>query len=184
MSPRTGRDGPGKQRTTQSPQPVDVKLMKLPTILSLSIAASLALAGVCGAQTAVVSTTTSDGTISEFSPDTIVIRSETSPEPVRYTYSKTTTYVDDAGAPVSLEVVKSGLPVTVHYVREGDRTVANRVIVHRRRTEAVVPEVTERRAVTTVPEAVERRTVTTVPVAPAVVEERSSSSTTTTTNRK
>ena len=49
------------------------------------------------AQTAVketITTTTTAGTISEFGPETIIIRSETSPEPVRYSYSKTTTYVD------------------------------------------------------------------------------------------
>ncbi len=112
-----------------------------------------------------VTTTTSAGTISEFSPDTIVIRSETSPEPMRYTYSKTTTYVDETGAPVSLELVKSGLPVTVHYVKEGDRLVANRVIV--RRTTTKSPAVVE-----------EKRTTT---AAPAAIEERKTTTTTTTT---
>jgi hypothetical protein len=104
----------------------------------------------------VVTTTESAGTISEFSPDTIVIRSETSPEPIRYSYSKTTTYVDDAGNPVSMEVVKSGLPVTVHYVKEGDRVIARRVIVHR----------------------------TTTTTAPATIEEKKTTTTTTTTTGK
>ena len=31
---------------------------------------------------------------------------------------------------VSVEVVKSGVPVTVSYVRDGDRYIAQRVIVH------------------------------------------------------
>ena len=69
------------------------------------------------AQTEVKETTTTTntvGTINEFGPDTIMIRSETSPEPIRYTYTKTTTYVDETGAPVSMEMVKSGLPVTVY----------------------------------------------------------------------
>ena len=82
----------------------------------------------------------SAGTITEYSPDTIVIRSETSPQPLRYTYSKTTTYVDEAGNPVSMEVVKSGLPVTVQYTRDGERLIASRVIVRRHVThETVVP---------------------------------------------
>ena len=55
-------------------------------------------------------TTTSVGTISEFSPDTIVVKSETSAEPLRYSYTKSTTYVDETGAPVSIETVRSGLP--------------------------------------------------------------------------
>ena len=94
-------------------------------------------------------TTESAGTISEFSPDTIIIRSESSPEPIRYSYSKTTTYVDDAGNPVSMEVIKSGLPVTVHYVKEGDRVIARRVIVHRVATTAAPASVEEKKTTTT-----------------------------------
>ena len=103
------------------------------------ISATLAVSAF--AQTTVSETTTtkttSMGTISEFSPETIVIKTETSPEPVRYSYTKTTTYVDETGAPVSMATVKSGLPVTVFYVRDGDRMVASKVIV--RKTVAVVP---------------------------------------------
>ena len=83
-----------------------------------------------------VSTTNAAGTITEFGPETIVIRSETAPQPIRYVARKTTTYVDDSGAPVSIETVKSGLPVTVYYTQEGGQMVASRVVV--RRT-AVVP---------------------------------------------
>jgi hypothetical protein len=35
--------------------------------------------------------------------------------------------------------VKSGLPVTVHYVKEGDRVIANRVIVHKRKVTTEEP---------------------------------------------
>jgi hypothetical protein len=61
---------------------------------------------------------------------------------VSYSYSKSTTYVDETGAPVSMDVVKSGLPVTVHYVKEGDRMMANRVVV-RRSTTTSSPAVVE-----------------------------------------
>jgi len=124
---------------------------------AVAFAAVLAMTDFASAQTTVVRTTdtTSAGTITEFSPGTIVIRSETSPEPIHYVYRKTTTYVDEAGNPVSMEVVKSGLPVTVQYVREGDQLVASKVIV--------------RRSVTRV-----------VPTAP-VIEEKTTTTTTTTT---
>jgi hypothetical protein len=107
------------------------------------------------AQTVVRETTTTNsaGTISEFSPDTIVIRSETSPEPLRYSYTKTTTYVDETGAPVTLETVKSGLPVTVYYTKDGDRLVANRVVV--------------------------RKITVVAPVAPAIIEKKTTTTTTT-----
>lgn len=93
-------------------------------------------------------TTTTAGTISEFGPETIIVRSETSPEPVRYSYTKTTTYVDETGAPVSIETVKSGLPVTVHYVKVGDRMVASKVIV-RKTAVKPAPVVEEKKTTTT-----------------------------------
>lgn len=133
-------------------------------ILKLSCAATFGLT-VAASPTAfgqttvqeVTSTTTSAGTISEFGPDTIVIKSTTSPAPVSYIYRKTTTYVDEAGAPVSLETVKSGLPVTVYYIKDGDKMIASKVIV--------------------------RKTVV-VPTAPAVIEEKKTTTTTTTETSK
>ena len=92
--------------------------------------------------------TTSAGTISEFGPEMITIRTETSPEPIRYTYSKTTTYVDESGAPVSIETVKSGLPVTVYYVKVGDKMVASKVIV-RKSSASVTPTFEEKKTSTT-----------------------------------
>lgn len=104
----------------------------------------------------VVTTTTTNtaGTISEFSPDTIIVRSETSPEPIRYSYTKTTTYVDEAGAPVSMALVKSGLPVTVYYVKQGDKMVASKVIVRKvKTTTTAAPDaVIEKKTTTTTTE--------------------------------
>lgn len=81
-----------------------------------------------------VTTTETAGTISEFSPDTIVVRTETSTSPIRYNYTKTTTYVDETGAPVSMETVQSGLPVTVYYTQEGDHMIATKVVVRKSTT--------------------------------------------------
>jgi hypothetical protein len=105
------------------------------------------------AQTAVkevTTTITTAGTISEFGPKTIIVRSETSPDPVRYTYSKTTTYVDEAGEPVSIKTVKSGLPVTVYYTKVGDTMVATKVVVMKAAAKAVPAEPTvETKKITT-----------------------------------
>lgn len=119
-----------------------------PILTILSAAALLTIGGFASAQTVVkeTTTTTSLGTISEVSPETIVIRSETAPEPIRYRFTKTTTYVDETGAPVSVETVKSGLPVTVYYTKVGDQMVASKVIVRK----AVAPApVVEKRTTTT-----------------------------------
>jgi hypothetical protein len=94
-------------------------------------------ANIATAQTAAPSTTTtttSDGTVSQFSPDTIVVSSTTSAAPVSYSYSKTTTYVDENGNPVASETVKSGAPVTVYYTQDGDKMIATKVIVRKMTT--------------------------------------------------
>ena len=130
--------------------------MKLPKYLAASAAALILTTGVSFAADVVATTTTSSGTLNEFGSDSFVIRSETATEPLRYSYSKTTTYVDEAGAPVDIATIRtSHAPVTVHYVKEGDRLVANRVIVHKK-----------------------------VTTAPAAVEERKTTTTTTTTKEK
>ncbi len=81
--------------------------------------------------TSAMGTTTSMGTISEFGPDRIIIRSEGAADPIRYSSSKTTTYVDESGKAVSVESVKSGVPVTVYYTKTGDGMVADKVIVRK-----------------------------------------------------
>lgn len=81
------------------------------------------------ATTTTTSTTQSAGTISQFSPDTLVVKTTTAADPVSYSYTKTTTYVDQNGNPVSIETVKSGLPVTVYYTRDGDKMIASKVVV-------------------------------------------------------
>lgn len=74
-------------------------------------------------------TTTTTGVITDFGPGRLAVRTQTSPDPLRYSFSKTITYVDELGNPVSMETVRSGLPVTVHYVRQNGEMVASRVVV-------------------------------------------------------
>ena len=96
-----------------------------------------------------VTTTQTAGTVSEVRPDTIVVRSETSSSPMSYSSTKTTTYVDETGAPVSVETVKSGLPVTVYYTSEGDRMIANKVVVRKTTTTTEKPVIEQKRTTTT-----------------------------------
>jgi hypothetical protein len=126
--------------------------MKYFTILTVAaFAATASIAPTALAQTAVTQTTTTNsiGTITDFSPDTIVVRTETAPEPIRYSYTKTTTYVDETGNPVPMSVVRSGLPVTVYYTKDGDRMVASRVVVKKTTTTSPAPVVEEKKTTTT-----------------------------------
>jgi hypothetical protein len=107
-----------------------MKNIKFNSIRSAMLCAVLATAGMTGAYAqGVVTTTSSAGTVSQFSPDAITVTSGSTP--VNYTYSKTTTYVDENGNPVSVETVRSGVPVTVYYSQDGNQMVASKVVVHR-----------------------------------------------------
>ena len=89
--------------------------------------------------TTTTKTTTTTGTVSQFGPDAIVIRTTTSSTPVSYSSTKTTTYVDENGNPVSIETVKSGAPVTIHYTKNGDEMVATKVVVKKKTTTTTEP---------------------------------------------
>lgn len=113
-------------------------------------------ANITRAQTAststTTSTTTSAGTVSQFSPDTIVVKTTTSADPISYSYSKTTTYVDENGNAVSSETVKSGAPVTVYYTQDGDKMMATKVVVRKTTTttsDAPIAPVIETKKTTT-----------------------------------
>ncbi len=115
----------------------------------------LVTANVTIAQTVVketTSATTSVGTITEFGPETLIIRSETAPEPIRYSYSKTTTYVDETGAPVAMTAVKSGLPVTVYYTKVGDKMLVTKVVVKKTTVAPSAPVIEEKKTTTTTTE--------------------------------
>ncbi len=75
--------------------------------------------------------TMSMGTIGEFGADRITIRTEASPDPLNYSYSKETTYVDENGVPVAISTVQSGAPATVYYTKVGDKLMATKVIVRK-----------------------------------------------------
>lgn len=136
-------------------------------------------------------TTRTEGFISEVRPDVVAVRVEGASAPVVYSSTTSTVYVDEAGQPVSREIVTSGLPVTVQYTRLDGRLVADRVVVHRRET--VAPAVTERQ--TTVrreaPAVVEKKVHVERPVVvektvevPPVVEKKTTTTTTTTSQKK
>ncbi len=74
-------------------------------------------------------TTTYSGTVTDIEPSssTIVLRSESSTEPVKYTYTKNTTFVDANGNVVSQETIRD-TPVTVSYVTEGNRRIVTKVV--------------------------------------------------------
>src|SRR3954451_17776862 len=137
------------------------------------LGAALLATGLCLASTAAfaqtaTTVTTSKGAFTEYVPksETVVIRTETSSAPLRYTVTKQTTIVDEAGAPVAIERISPGSQLAIDYSGTGERLLASRVVVHRPAT-VTAP-------VTTAP-------VTTAPVttAPAVTQQQTTTTTTT-----
>ncbi|HEY4256352.1 MAG TPA: hypothetical protein VGM66_03975 [Candidatus Udaeobacter sp.] len=97
--------------------------------------------------------TTANGAFTEYVPgsETMVVRSETGASPLRYSVTRQTTIVDDTGAPVSIERISPGSPLSIQYTGSGDRLVASRVVVGRPATSTVtsVPAVTGQQTNTT-----------------------------------
>lgn len=125
--------------------PTENTPMKTPSFIkhgtALAVAAGLAFCGLAHADTTTTTTreVTSDGTISSFEPQSFVIKSQTATDPLTYSSSTSTQYVDEAGNVVTRESIAPGAPVTVHYVREGDRMTADRVVVHKITTTTTEP---------------------------------------------
>jgi hypothetical protein len=70
------------------------------------------------------------GTVSDVTSGALVVQSESAPAPISY-ITKTTTYVDEMGNPVSVETVRQGAPVTVYYTETPTGPIASRVVVKR-----------------------------------------------------
>jgi hypothetical protein len=99
---------------------------------------------VANAQETTTTVTTTKGAFTEFVPasKTVIVRSETNPAPLRYSVTEKTTIMNEAGAPVTLDQVPAGTPLSVYYTGAGDRLVASRIVVER-------PVTTERTTTTT-----------------------------------
>jgi hypothetical protein len=116
----------------------EVRMNRFTSTLSLVLAFGLlgsvpvGLAADTSTTTTTEKTTTYKGVVSDINPSTstIILKSETSPAPVTYTFTKETAFVDAQGNVVSYETIKNA-PVTVEYIKEGDRTIVKRVVATR-----------------------------------------------------
>ena len=103
------------------------------------IGAALLAIGLCVwstqayAQATTTTVTTSKGAFTEYVPgsETVVVKGETNAAPLRYVVTKQTTVVDESGAPVALERISAGSPLSIQYTGTGDRLVASRIIVQK-----------------------------------------------------
>jgi hypothetical protein len=78
-------------------------------------------------------TTESFGTVTEFTPgDSLTLKTEAT-EPVHYTFSKTVEYVNAHGKVIEASKIRKDSKVHVHFLKQGDNMVVDKVILTRDR---------------------------------------------------
>jgi hypothetical protein len=106
-------------------------MKKILVSMALAIAAPFAWAQV-SETTTTTTTTEGSGTITEYTPGSVIVLKETS-GPRTYRFGKTVTYVTRSGKVLDENVVRTrvkvGVPVRVHYVGTGDNVMVDRVIL-------------------------------------------------------
>jgi hypothetical protein len=74
-------------------------------------------------------TTESFGTVTDFTPgDSLILKTEAA-EPMRYKFGKTVTYVTSDGKVIEASKIRKNSKVRVHYLKQGDDMLVDKVIV-------------------------------------------------------
>jgi hypothetical protein len=106
-------------------------MRKMLLTIALAVVAPFAW-GQVSETTTTTTTTEGTGTITEYTPGSVIVLRETT-GPRRYRFGKTVTYVTRSGKVLDEETVRTrikiGVPVRVHYVGTGDNVMVDRVIL-------------------------------------------------------
>ena len=106
-------------------------MRKMLLTIALAVVAPFAW-GQVSETTTTTTTTEGSGTITEYTPGSVIVLKETS-GPRSYRFGKTVTYVTRGGRVLDEETmrtkIKVGVPVRVHYVGTGDDIMVDRVIL-------------------------------------------------------
>jgi hypothetical protein len=106
-------------------------MKKMLLSMALAVVAPFAWAQV-SETTTTTTTTEGNGTITEFTPGSVIVLKESS-GPRTYRFGKTVTYVTRSGKVLDEDTVRTkvkvGVPVRVHYVGTGDNIMVDRVIL-------------------------------------------------------
>lgn len=86
-------------------------------------------AGTNGTTETTTTTTESTGTVTEFTPGRALILRTEAAEPMRYKFGKTVTYVTSDGKVIEASKIRKDSKVRVHYMKDGDDMVVDKVIV-------------------------------------------------------
>jgi hypothetical protein len=90
---------------------------------------STTVAGARGTTETTTTTTESTGTVTDFTPGQMMVLKTEAVEPVRYKFGKHVTYVTSDGRVIQPSEVRKDSKVRVHYVKDGDDMLVDKVIV-------------------------------------------------------
>ena len=88
--------------------------------------------GTNGVSETTTTTTESTGTVTEFTPGHRLFLKTEAAEPVQYKVGKTVTYTTTGGKVIEPSMIRKDSKVHVHYLKQGDDMVVDRVIVQDR----------------------------------------------------
>ena len=74
-------------------------------------------------------TTETTGTVTEYTPGLGLVLKTEAAEPVHYKFGKTVTYVTSDGKVIEASKIRKDSKVRVHYIKEGDDMLVDKVIV-------------------------------------------------------
>jgi hypothetical protein len=94
-----------------------------------SSTSTTATTGTNGVTETTTTTTESTGVVTEFTPGHHLFLKTEAAQPVQYKFGKTVTYVTSDGRVIEASKVRKDSKVRVHYVREGDEMIVDKVIV-------------------------------------------------------
>src|SRR4026209_2304502 len=104
-------------------------LMGLVAYGQTSTSSTTVATGTNGATETTTTTTESTGTVTEYTPGHALILKTEAAEPVHYQFGKTVTYVNSDGKVIESTKIKKDSKVRVHYIKDGDDMVVDKVIV-------------------------------------------------------
>src|SRR6476469_5984013 len=106
-----------------------IALMGLVAYGQTSSTSTTVATGTNGTTETTTTTTESTGTVTDYTPGQLMVVKTEAVEPVRYKFSKQVTYVTSDGTVIEASKIRKDSKVHVHYVKDGDDMLVDKVIV-------------------------------------------------------
>ena len=104
-------------------------LMGLVAYGQTSSSSTTVATGTNGVSETTTTTTESTGTVTDFTPGQMMVLKTEAAEPMRYKFGKTVRYVTSDGRVIEASKIRKDSKVRVHYIKDGDNMVVDKVIV-------------------------------------------------------